>query len=150
MGLFKKVIFDFNKCYNQGSTGDCNLIQRLKELQAQKREADNKIEAYTKNSTNIVSKFIMFLKSLEKQGCFDYCKSSFIYEFTSGIQVHFDQWGTSKLEQVLDSFSTNDIQTLCDELKMLSYKKSVIDEQSEISKKLGAEIKEIKDTLGIE
>lgn len=150
MSLLKKKLFDFNRCYNQSAAGDCNLIQKLKELQAQKREAGNKIDAYTKHSKDIVSNFIVFLRALERQGCFDFCRSSKIYDFKSGIELHLDSHGTSKLERALENFSTNDIQTLCDELKALSYKKSIVDEQSEISKRLDAEIQEIKGRLGIE
>ena len=151
MGLLKKKIFDFNKCYNQGASGDCNLIQILKELQAQKREADSKIDAYTKHSKDVVSNFIMFLAALEEQGCFRLCKSSSFSRELSGINLCFDsEIGMLYLENVLKNYSIDDIQILCDELKALSYKKRTIDEQRKISNKLGAEIKQIKDSLGIE
>ena len=54
------------------------------------------------------------------------------------------------LEIALKQFSTHDVHIIYDELKALSFKVDVLKEKEELSNKLAAEIKEIKDTLGIE
>ena len=106
---------------------------------------------YIKNRQGIVSNFIGLLKALEDQGCFRGCRNSWLDRGASGIEICFgSNLGMVYLENALQNYSIDDIQTLCDELKMLSNKNSVINEQRNISNKLGAEIKQIKDSLGIE
>ena len=134
------------KCYNQNSAGDCGLIQRLKTLQAEKREIDDQIKAYQSNDICVVGNFIKFLEDLDKNGCFRFCG----HYMSSRIQDCFIVNGTTYLEKTLSTYSASDIQTICDELKALTYRANIIQEKEELSNKLAAEIKEIKDALGIE
>lgn len=87
---------------------------------------------------------------MEKVHCFLYCNDSAWYHDEHGVSKHFKYHGTSHLEHALGSFSENDIKLICDELNGLSNKVNIIAEKREISNKLADQIKEIKDTLGIE
>ena len=87
---------------------------------------------------------------MEKTGCFRYCNDRIRWDYSSGVRQHFEYHGIRTLEHVLGSFSENSVQLICNELKDLSNKANIIAEKRELSNKLDAEIKEIKDTLGIE
>lgn len=150
MGWFKKSTTKKSKCNYEGGTGSCSLIQKLQLLQAEKREIDKEIGAYTSNSLDTVAQFISFLVELEKNGLFTLCRTTWLDNRSTGVQIHFQTHSTSVLEKSLKRFSSSDIQAFCDELKALSYKTDIVAEKRQISDKLAAEIKEIKDTLGIE
>jgi hypothetical protein len=139
-----------SECQHVDSTGECSLIQRLKELQAQKKEVDKQIKDYERNSCSMVDNFIKLLAEMERAGCFIYCNDRLRRDYSSGVRKHFEYHGTSHLEYALGSFSENGIQLICNELKDLSNKVNIIAEKQKMSNKLAEEIKEIKDTLGIE
>lgn len=146
--MFKPMLK--SECQHVDSTGECSLIQRLKELQAQKKEVDKQIKDYERNSCSMADNFIKLLVEMEKSGCFVYCNDRVWRDYNSGVRKHFEYHGTSHLEHALGSFSANGIQLMLNELKDLSNKITIITEKRELSNKLAEEIKEIKDTLGIE
>lgn len=150
MSWFKRSTFVERKCNYESSTGECSLIQKLKELQTQKKEVDKQIEDYEKSRSASADNFINLLVEMEKAQCFMFCNSRIIRDHESGVNKHFEYYGTSHLERVLGSFSENQVQLICNELKNLSNKVNTIAEKREASNKLAAEIKEIKDALGIE
>lgn len=137
------------ECKHVNSTGECSLIQRLKELQAQKKEVDKQIKEYKGNNRILANNFIKLLAELERNGCFEYC--NYRNRWTdSGVRQYFEYHNVSALEHALHSFSKNDIQSICNEIKQLSDKANIIAEKQELSNNLADQIKAIKDTLGIE
>lgn len=93
MGWFKKNV----KCLHESSTGNCNLIQRLRELQAQKKEVDRQIKNYKENHFASVDNFIKLLSKMEEAKCFSYCNERLLRDYDSGVRKHFEYHGTSKL-----------------------------------------------------
>lgn len=160
MGLFHVFTEMFNnqedapilesECKHTNSTGECSLIQRLKELQTQKKDVDKQIKKYEGNNCILTPKFIELLALLERQGCFVYCDYRRRWSDRCGIRQYIEDCGVYELENVIGSFSKNDIQKICNELNTLSDKANIIAEKRELSNKLADEIKEIKNTLGIE
>lgn len=146
MGWFKKNA----NCVYESSIGDCSLIQKLKELQAQKKEVDKQIKNYAESHCASVDNFVNLLVKMEEAKCFSYCNERLLRDYESGIRKHFEYSGTSHLEYVLGSFSENGVQLICNELKDLSNKVNTIAKKRELANKLDTEIKKIKDTLGIE
>lgn len=138
------------ECRYVNSTGECSLIQRLKELQTQKKEVDKQIEKYKTNNCSLVDNFIKLLVEMEQSYCFMYCTDRMRHDYGSGIRKEFEYHGTSRLEHALLSFSKNEVQLICNELKELADKANIVAEKQELSKNLADQIKEIKDTLGIE
>lgn len=139
-----------SECQHVDSTGECSLIQKLKELQTQKKEVDKQIKEYERNSCSMADNFINLLAEMEKAGCFIYCNDRVWRDYNSGVRKHFEYHGTSHLEYALGSFSENSVQLICNEIKDLSNKVNIIAEKRELSNKLAEKIKDIKDKLGIE
>ena len=146
MAWFKKNV----NCAYESSNGDCSLIQKLKELQAQKKEVDKQIKNYAESHCASVDNFVALLVKMEEAKCFLYCNHGIFLDHESGVRKHFEYSGTSHLEYALGFFSENSVRLMCNELKDLSNKVNVIAEKKELANKLTAEIKKIKDTLGIE
>jgi len=141
-------------CNNLSNNGDCNLIQKLKELQTKKRDVDSKIKSYNKHGDVNLSTFIKLLATMEayhfEMKC-DYRSYHNPGYYDSWIRMSFsDFYGMSRFEQVVDKMTDEDIDKIHEELKSIKHRAIILGELQQQSSALEAEIKEIKDTLGIE
>ena len=137
-------------CQFTEDSGDCSLVQQLKQKQAEKRDVDAKIKSYESTGAETVPYFLRFLVSMEQQGlemernfarsCYD---SRIYYDF-------HHRCGTARLEEVLCRIPDNEINLMFEELRSLKNKAQVVGEYWAISKKLGEEISELKIKLVIE
>jgi hypothetical protein len=139
------------ECKHVGSSGDCNLIQKLKELQAEKKEVDQQIVAYEKCDCSIITKFVDFMVALHEDSTalpyYDWHRSG---SYSTRIRDYYNYRNARILERPLSKFTMSDIEEICNELKLVKKRTEVLCEKRELSQKLATQIKEIKDTLGIE
>lgn len=141
-------------CNNLSNNGDCNLIQKLKELQAKKRDVDSKIKSYSGYSDVNLLTFIELLSNMECYG-FEMRREYRSYHnpgcYNSRIRCTFsDFYGVGMFEQVIDKMTDADIDKIHEELKSFKHRATILGELQQQSSALKAQIKEIKDTLGIE
>ena len=141
-------------CNNFSNNGDCNLIQKLKELQAKKRDIDSKIKSYSNNSEVNLLTFVELLSDMEFYG-FEMRRDYRSYHnpgcYNSWIKRTFsDFYGVDRFEKIMEQMTDADIDKIHDELKSFKHRTAILGELQQQSSALEAEIKEIKDTLGIE
>lgn len=141
-------------CNNLSNNGDCNLIQKLKELQAKKRDTDSKIKSYSNNSEVNLLTFVELLSDMEFYG-FEMRREYRSYHnlgcYNSWIKRTFsDFYGVGRFEKIMEQMTDADIDKIHDELKSFKHRTAILGELQQQSSALEAEIKEIKDTLGIE
>jgi hypothetical protein len=139
------------ECKHVDSAGECSLVQKLKELQAKQRDIDSKIKSH--NDGNLAT-FIEFLCNMEAHG-FEMRREYRSYHnpgyYNSWVKrTFFDFYGFSKFEKVVEKMTDEDIDKIHEELKSFKHRASIRNELQHQSSVLKAEIKEIKDTLGIE
>ena len=141
-------------CNNLGNNGDCNLIQKLKELQAKKRDTDSKIKSYNNNSEVNLLTFIELLSSIELYG-FEMRREYRSYHnpgcYNSWIKRTFsDFYGVGRFEEIMTKMTDADIDKIHEELKSFKHRAAILGELQQQSSVLETEIKEVKDALGIE
>ena len=151
---FKKKEIETTKCAYESSTGDCSLIQRLKDLQAQKKEIDAKIKSYEEKCPATLSSFIELLVKMED------CRFEMGREDRSylqpGVRVSrikrsfSDFCGVGRFEHVIGQVTDRDIDNIYNELKAIKHRTNFLHELQQQAAALAEEIKNIKDTLGIE
>ena len=153
MGLFKKKATVENKCNYENSTGDCGLIQKLKDLQSQKKEVDAKIKSYEQNQQVTFSSFFELLVKMEDHDFemgYDYSRYLGPEGKRSRIKQSFNSFGVNRFELVINQIPNKDIDQIYYELKAIKNKANFLCELQQQSSALGTEIKNIKDILGIE
>lgn len=137
-------------CQFTVDTGDCSLIQQLKQKQADKRELDAKIKAFESARLENVTHFVTFLMAMERIGFEmerDYSRSF----YNSAIYHYFQhRGGTAKLEDILCDTTDNELNLMFEELRNLRNKAAIISEYRAKSSQLYDEIAELKTKLGIE
>lgn len=137
-------------CQFTENSGECSLVQQLKQKQAEKRDVDTKIKSYESAGAETVPYFLRFLVSMEQQGLEMERNFSRAY-YDSRIYYDFqNRCGTARLEEVLCGMSDNEMNLMFEELRNLKNKAQVVGEYRAMSKKLGEEISELKTKLGIE
>ena len=141
-------------CNNIGNNGDCNLVKKLKDLQAKKRDIDSKIKSYSDHSDVSLLTFIELLSMMEGYG-FEMKHEYRSYHnpgyYNSWIRRSFsDFYGVGRFEKVIDKMTDADIDKIHDELKSFKHRATILCELQQQSSALETEIKEVKDTLGIE
>ena len=141
-------------CNNLSNNGDCNLIQKLKELQAKKRDTDSKIKSYSNNSEVNLLTFIELLSDMEFYG-FEMRREYHSYHnpgcYNSWIKRTFsDFYGVGRFEKIMEQMTDADIDKIHDELKSFKHRTATLGELQQQASALEVEIKAIKDTLGIE
>jgi hypothetical protein len=138
-------------CQHVGGTEDCSLVQKLRELQLTKKDVDNQIATYEKCDKSVAPKTIDLIVALHEDSCaLPYWNPHSYYSYTEKVRSHFDYYGSKVLEWPLSKFTIDDIEEMCNELKLVKRRTEILEEKRELSKKLTEQIKEIKDTLGIE
>ena len=138
-------------CRHISNSGECDLIQKLKELQAMKKEVDQQIAAYEKCDCSMITKFVDFMVALhEDRNALPYYDWHSFGSYSNKIRDHYNYHNVSILERPLSEFTESDIEEICNELKLVKKRTEVLCEKRELSQKLAAQIKEVKDTLGIE
>lgn len=140
-------------CNNFSSNGDCNLIQKLKELQIKKRDVDSKIKSYSNNGEVNLLTFIELLSDMEFYG-FEMRREYRSYHnpgcYNSWIKRTFsDFYGVGRFEKIMEQMTDADIDKIHEELKSFKHRTVILGELQQQSSALEAEIKEIKDALGI-
>lgn len=138
------------ECKHIGGSGDCNLIQKLKELQAEKKEVDKQIADYEKCDCSMITKFVDFMVTLHEDNALPYHDWYSCKGYSAKIRDYYNYHNARILERPLSQFTMSDIEEICNELKLVKKRTEVLEEKRELSKKLADEIKGIKDTLGIE
>lgn len=138
-------------CQHIGGTADCSLVQRLRELQLTKKDVDTQIATYEKCDKSVAPKTINFIVALhEDSSALPYWNPHSYYSYTEKVSNHFNYYGARVLEFPLSKFTIEDIEDICNELKLVKRRTEVLEEKRELSKNLTTQIKEIKDALGIE
>lgn len=150
----EQITTSITVCNNISNNGDCNLIQKLKDLQAKKRDTDSKIKQYSAHCDANLSTFIELLCGMECHG-FEMKREYRSYHnpgyYNSWIKrTFFDFCGIGRFEKVIDQMTDEDIDKIHEELKSFKHRTSILSELQHQSSELAAEIKDIKDTLGIE
>ena len=141
-------------CNHLSNNGDCNLIQKLKELQAKKRDTDSKIKSYSNNSEVNLLTFIELLSDMEFYG-FEMRREYHSYHnpgcYNSWIKRTFsDFYGVGRFEKIMEQMTDADIDKIHEELKSFKHRASILSELQQQSSDLDTEIKATKDALGIE
>ena len=132
-------------CKHISNNGDCNLIQKLKELQAKKRDVDSKITLYSNNSDVNLATFIELLADMETYG-FEMRREYRSYYNTghsnSWIKYTFsDRYGVGRFEQIIEKITDEDIDKIHEELKSFKHRASILSELQQQSSELDTEIK---------
>ena len=133
-----------NICKYESSTGDCSLIQQLKEKQAAKKKIDEDIKAYESNSPLIAQSIRKFFIALEKRGL----EMDHYYHRVDKMFDH--HYATCIVANALYDLSLEDVESLISEIQSIKQKAVVLEEKRLKSQVLGQNIADIKERLGIE
>ena len=130
-------------CYCDAGNDNCDLVLKLREKQALKKEIEDKINTFNKDNSELIN-FFKFLKALDNKG----------FAMEKGL-YGYDVYGYSKrnmsiLKYVIDECSSTDIFRITEELKTYKTNTYVIAEMKRTLKATEDDIKNIKSKLGIE
>lgn len=157
MNWFKRKPSNTTKCTNESSTSDCNLVQQLKEKQAEKKQIELAIHDYKSELATIdIPTVVQFLLKLEDGGIVLKHNSRPLFSSTyhetsynpSEIRTTLSHIGTGKIKAVLVEF--NNVDKMCTEIKALQAKANMLADMQKRSMELDDEIDQIKAVLGIE
>ena len=118
----------------------CDLVLQLRKCQDLRNNIQNEITTLSENSRELISKFIYFLKALEK----------------SGLRMGgYDEWMVNEhsiriVEYILHEYSSADIFRMTEELRTYKNKDDIICEKQKSLKAVEDDIEKIKAKLGIE
>ena len=131
-------------CVCEGNNEHCDLVLKLREKQALRKEIEEKINIFNKNDSELIN-FFKFLKALENKG---FAMEKGLY----GWDVYgcYNQKHMSILKYVIDECSSADIFRITEELKSYKTNTYVIAEMKRTLKVTKDDIEEIKSKLGIE
>ncbi len=133
-----------NTCKHESDTGDCSLIQQLKEKQAIERMIKNDIKELEKDDISTIKCTYNLLHSLYHFLFYRIpCRENFEM-FCNNFAV------VRMVESSLHDVSIKDIDNIANELKTLKQRTSILAEKRSALKVIQADINDIKSRLGIE
>lgn len=134
-------------CVCEGNNEHCDLVLKLREKQALKKEIEDKINAFNKDNSELIN-FFKFLKALENKG---FIMEEHIYNYNIyGYNYDYDKKNMRILEWTIQEHSSADIFRIIEELRTYKNKELIIREKQRALKVVEDDIKNIKSKLGIE
>lgn len=165
MGFFKRFLCEsveqvqqldeaMASCQFESTSNDCSLIQQLKDRQAQKKEVDAKIKAFTSDEPIVMENFVEPLMQMERnhfQMGMEYRSYHMPGAYNSKLKDSFyHHYGTERFKVIISQMPESTIDAIHNELKSMKNWVTILGDLQQQRDALEKEIEQIKAQLGIE
>lgn len=139
-------------CEFNGIGRDCDLVKELREKQNKLKDVQKELNKLETDNPELIKTFLKFLDSCNKNGFFEILERC--GHFALGNNWHVSEivrkYGMNSVQDGLQDITVEEIDKMCNELKIVKEKGKIIKEYKDEENLLKKNIDDIKSKLGIE